>query len=57
MKKETKVDSRRKFLKKAVYAAPAVIALGSLVKPKDAHAGLTDNFLGGGGSSLASTPS
>ena len=29
---------RRNFLKKAVYAAPTVVALGSLVKPQKAQA-------------------
>lgn len=33
------VQSRRNFLKKAVYAAPAVIALGTLVEPTKANAG------------------
>jgi hypothetical protein len=32
--------SRRGFLKKAVYAAPAVIALGSLTVPVSAHASI-----------------
>ena len=32
-------DTRRSFLKKSVYAAPTLIALGQLVKPKNAKAG------------------
>lgn len=31
-------NSRRLFLKKAAYTAPAVIALGSLAAPQSAHA-------------------
>ncbi len=30
---------RRTFLKKTVYAAPTLIALGYLFRPKKAHAG------------------
>ena len=36
--KNTEVSSRRAFLKKAAYAAPAVIALGTLTNPTSAHA-------------------
>ena len=32
------VDSRRKFLKKAAYAAPVVLALGAMIAPMSAHA-------------------
>ena len=32
-------DSRRTFLKKAVYAAPTVVALGALLKPTESEAG------------------
>lgn len=32
------VNSRRKFLQKAVYAAPVVIALGAMTAPISAHA-------------------
>jgi hypothetical protein len=32
------VESRRKFLKKAAYAAPVVIALGAMTAPISAHA-------------------
>jgi hypothetical protein len=32
------VESRRKFLKKAAYVAPAVMALGTLTAPSSAHA-------------------
>ena len=44
-KKKTEVseqsqqDSRRTFLKKAVYAAPTVVALGALLKPTELKAG------------------
>jgi hypothetical protein len=31
--------TRRKFLKKATYAAPTILILGSLIKPKKANAG------------------
>jgi len=31
-------NTRRKFLKKAVYSAPVLIALGQMVKPTDVHA-------------------
>jgi len=37
-------ENRRAFFKKVAYTAPAVIALGSLVKPTDADAkGRKDN--------------
>lgn len=32
------VNARRKFLKKAAYAAPVVIALGAMTAPISAHA-------------------
>jgi hypothetical protein len=32
------VESRRKFLKKAAYVAPVVVALGGLTAPMSAHA-------------------
>jgi len=32
-------DARRTFLKKAVYAAPTVVALGTLLKPTESKAG------------------
>lgn len=32
-------SSRRGFLKKAVYTAPALLVLGTLTKTKDAEAG------------------
>ncbi len=32
-------DSRRKFLQKSVYAAPTLVALGSLLQPTNAEAG------------------
>ena len=31
--------SRRTFIKKAVYAAPTLVALGALTRPTDAKAG------------------
>lgn len=31
-------NERRKFLKKAAYAAPVMIAMGQLAKPTNAHA-------------------
>jgi hypothetical protein len=36
--KEKQVSSRRHFLKKAVYKAPAIIALGHLTRPTNARA-------------------
>ena len=36
---ESQKDSRRTFLKKAVYAAPTVVALGALLKPTESKAG------------------
>lgn len=38
--KRASVESRRNFLKKAAYAAPAVIALGTLTAPVSAQASL-----------------
>lgn len=35
---ERSQNSRRSFLKKAVYSAPALVAMGQLVKPVNAHA-------------------
>jgi hypothetical protein len=35
---EKQVSSRRHFLKKAVYKAPAIIALGHLTRPTNARA-------------------
>jgi len=31
-------DARRGFLKKAVYAAPTIVVMGALLKPKEANA-------------------
>ena len=39
VKQESQKDSRRTFLKKAVYAAPTVVALGALMKPTESKAG------------------
>ena len=36
--KEPDKSCRRTFLKKAVYSAPALVALGQLAKPSKAHA-------------------
>lgn len=36
---EEEPSNRRKFLKKAVYGAPVLMALGQLVKPEKAIAG------------------
>ena len=36
--KNKSVDKRRTFLKKAIYAAPTIVALGALLKPKRAEA-------------------
>jgi hypothetical protein len=38
--KSTSVESRRNFLKKAAYAAPAVMVLGTLTAPMSAHASI-----------------
>jgi len=38
-KLEEVVESRRTFIKKAAYAAPTLLALGSLTRPTDAKAG------------------
>ena len=35
----TMTTTRRDFLKKAVYAAPTVVALGALMKPTETEAG------------------
>lgn len=35
---EMKQNTRRNFLKKAAYVAPAVVAMGALTIPKSAHA-------------------
>ena len=38
VKQGSQKDSRRTFLKKAVYAAPTVVALGALLKPTESEA-------------------
>ena len=38
-KTEMIAKSRRTFIKKAVYVAPTLVALGSLIRPTDAKAG------------------
>lgn len=38
---QEKLEDRRSFLKKAAYAAPAIIALGSITKPVSAAASCT----------------
>lgn len=50
VKKEQEMKSRRHFLKKAVYSAPAVISLGQLICPVNALAYSKDNDWGPGGS-------
>ena len=35
---ENTVASRRRFLKKSVYATPSIIVLGQLLYPKSVHA-------------------
>jgi len=35
LKNTVSIESRRKFLKKTVYATPSLIVLGSLSKPTD----------------------
>lgn len=37
---QTNVESRRSFLKKAAYAAPAIVVLGGLTLPQQAQASL-----------------
>ena len=37
--KQSLKEERRSFLKKSVYAAPTLIVLGALMKPKSAEAG------------------
>ena len=37
--KTTEQNERRSFLKKAVYAAPTIVALGALIKPTESEAG------------------
>ena len=41
VKKTEQNSARRTFIKKAVYVAPTLMALGSLTRPKDAKAGFT----------------
>ncbi len=40
---EENKNSRRSFLKKAAYAAPAIVALGSITKPTNAMASCISN--------------
>lgn len=37
---QTSVEARRSFLKKAAYAAPAIVVLGGLTLPQQAQASL-----------------
>ena len=37
--KQPEIESRRSFLKKAAYAAPTIVALGTLLKPTESEAG------------------
>jgi len=45
----SELESRRSFIKKAVYAAPTIVALGSISKPVSAAAsgGVRDTNPGG----------
>ena len=38
-KKPKSESSRRSFLKKSIYAAPTIVALGALLKPTESKAG------------------
>jgi len=38
-KEMKELESRRSFMKKAAYAAPTLVALGTLTRPTDAKAG------------------
>jgi len=38
------LESRRSFMKKAAYAAPTLVAFGTLSRPTDAKAGLEDRL-------------
>jgi len=37
--KKEELESRRSFMKKAAYAAPTLVALGTLTRPTEAKAG------------------
>lgn len=37
---KNEIEARRSFLKKVAYAAPAVVALGTLTAPQSAHASI-----------------
>lgn len=41
MQEVKRVKERRIFLKKAIYSAPTLVALGTLAKPKNAHSAPT----------------
>lgn len=55
MLKDNKQKLRREFLKKSLYATPHIIALGSLVKPENAHAGGSNPAGPPGGTGFGST--
>jgi len=38
-KEKEELQSRRSFMKKAAYAAPTLVALGTLTRPTEAKAG------------------
>ncbi len=42
VKKEQEMKSRRHFLKKTMYAAPSIVALGYLARPTNARADGSD---------------
>lgn len=46
-------QNRRKFLKKALYATPTLVVLGTLAKPTNLEAGSTIPGPPGGGRGLA----
>lgn len=52
----SQVESRRNFLKKAVYVAPAVIALGSLSAQAHSHGSSLGNSNAPKGNSKAPKP-
>ncbi len=47
-KKDEQKNTRRRFLKKAIYSTPGLIVLGQLAKPTNALASDTTNGVGDG---------
>ncbi len=43
-KKTQKAKSRRQFLKKAAYSAPAIVSLGYMIRPSSAFAGKSNTL-------------